>query len=251
MADEGEHDAPFDATEVPLTLEAADAPNQQTVEVAIYDHNDGQHVDHVALFHMGRVKTVGFSTLRKLWADGNAKGAMRLLSTRHQLDIERQHRLDVEDPDTSIGVGPHYLDFVMYVGDGPGLDAVLPHTSTDHTWRLSLNFSTMQQLWPNGRATRLPFDTRGRMMYVGRRLEEHVWLSMVPNEWLTSDRPNAAGVWPRLNAQTSAMASKHALMLVMFMAHAFSTLRVRDFSCREHYPDPLTRAKVNSVTDIL
>ncbi|KAG6370252.1 hypothetical protein JVT61DRAFT_12196 [Boletus reticuloceps] len=252
LADDGAHDAPFNATEVPLTLEAVDAPNQQSVEAAIYDHSEEQPVDHAALFHAERVNRVGFGTLRKLWTDGDAKGAMRLLSRRHQLTIERQHRLDVEDPDMSIGAGPHYLDFVMYVGDGLGLDAVLPNIATDHTWRLSLNFSTMQQLWPDGKPTRLPFDTRGRMMYVGRRMEEHVWLSMVPNEWLIPDHPlNATGAWPRLNVPTSAMESKHALMLVMFMAHAFSTLRVRDFSCREHYPEPLTRAKVNSVTDIL
>ena len=232
MANEGEHDAPFNATEVPLTLESVDAPNQQIVESVIYDHSKEQPVDHAALFHVERVKIVRFDMLRKLWVDGNAKGAMRLLSRQHQLDIGQQHRLDVDDPDMSIGVGPHYLDFVMYVGDRLGLDAVLPNIAMDHTWRLSLNFSTIQKLWPDGRATRLPFNTRGRMMYVGRRMEEHVWLSMVPNEWLIPDHKlNATGAWPQLNAPTSAMASKHVLMLVMFMAHVFSTLQVRDFSC--------------------
>lgn len=158
----------------------------------------------------------------------------------------------MEDPDVSISTGPHYLDFVLYIGDGLGLDAVLPNTVTDHNWTLSVDLSKTQALWPDGKPTQLPYDTKGRMLHIGKRLDEYVWLSMVPNEWLVPDHPlNATGAWPRLDAPTSAMATKHALMLVMFIAEAFSTLRLRDFSCREKYPEPLTRAKVNSVTDIL
>ncbi|KAH0826434.1 hypothetical protein J3R83DRAFT_5416 [Lanmaoa asiatica] len=177
---------------------------------------------------------------------------MRLLSRHRCLDIEPHHRVNIEDLDVAIGVGPHYLNYTMYVSACLGLDALLPNIGLDHTWQLQLNFSMIQCLWPDSKATHLLFDNSGHMMYIGRRLQEYAWIAMVPNEWLVPDHPiNATGAWPHLNAPTSAMTTKHALMLVMFMAHAFSTLRFQDFSCRVMYPEPLTCQKVNSVTNIL
>ncbi|KAH0826435.1 hypothetical protein J3R83DRAFT_5417 [Lanmaoa asiatica] len=40
LPDEGQHDAPFDATDVPSVLESVDAPDQCLVKAAIYDHGD-------------------------------------------------------------------------------------------------------------------------------------------------------------------------------------------------------------------
>ncbi|KAF8122097.1 hypothetical protein EV363DRAFT_1405218 [Boletus edulis] len=98
---------------------------------------------------------------------------------------------------------------------------------------------------------RLPFDVRGRMMCVSTRKEEDVWIAMVPNEWLDPDHPfNATGVWLQLTQPTSAMSSKHALMVIMFFAHAFDDMRLHDFACRDKYPEILTRRAVNDATDI-
>ncbi|KAH0834295.1 hypothetical protein J3R83DRAFT_11669 [Lanmaoa asiatica] len=228
LPDEGQHNAPFDATDVLSVLESVNALDQCLVEAAIYDHE--------------QLRTLGLDILCRLWIDRNSRGAMRLLSRHHHLDIEPHQRVDIEDPDIAVGVGPHYLNYTMYVGARLGLNALLPN----------LNFSMIQCLWLDSKATCLLFNNSGRMMYIGRRLQEYAWIAMMPNEWLVPDHPiNATGAWPHLNVPTSVMTTKHALMLVMFMAHAFSILRFRDFSCRVMYPEPLTHQKVNSATDIL
>lgn len=72
-----------------------------------------------------------------------------------------------------------------------------------------------------------------------------VWLSMV---WMWLEHGIAEYTYI---CNSITLKKKHALMLVMLMVHAFSTLQVRDFLCWEHYPKPLTQAKLSSVTDIL
>lgn len=253
LADDGDHDGPYNATDVPVRLSANDAPHQREIEAAVYDHGmDMTRDDHVALFYDAPVATTSFKKLRHLCERKDAKGALRLLSGRHRLEIDHDLVLDATREDVLPCVGPHYLDLVMYVGDRRGLDAVRPNDRVDHTWRCHLNFSGINRLWPDSKATRLPFDNHGRMMAVGTRKEEQVWIAMVPNEWLVPDHPlNATGAWPRLPDVTSAMSSKHALMLVMFFAHVFGEIRLTDFTCRQEYPEMLTRQAVNEASDIL
>ena len=60
LPNEGEQDAPFDAADVPSTLEALDASNQRVVEAAIYNHSNRQQQDHITLFHADHIKFLGF-----------------------------------------------------------------------------------------------------------------------------------------------------------------------------------------------
>ncbi|KAG6371988.1 hypothetical protein JVT61DRAFT_9006 [Boletus reticuloceps] len=254
LVDDGDHDIPYDATDVPLRLSANDAPHQREIEAAVYDHGvDMNREDHVTLFFDAPIKTTSFTMLRHIWKRNDTRSALRLLSGRHRLEIDEHFKLDTAAESNVVPtVGPHYLDLVMYIGDRRGLDAVRPNEDVDHTWRCRLNFSGIQRLWPDSKATRLPFDAHGRMMYIGSRKEEQVWLAMVPKEWLVRDHPfNMTGLWPRLADPTSAMSSRHALMLVMFFAHIFDDMRLTDFACRQEYPEHLSRDTVNEATDIL
>ncbi|KAF8441791.1 hypothetical protein L210DRAFT_3645009 [Boletus edulis BED1] len=252
LVDDGHHDVPYDATDVPIRLSANDAPRQQEIEAAVYAHGiDGNRDDHIALFHSAPIATTSFSSLRRIWERNDVKSALRLLSGRHRLEIDPHLTINTVDSNILPTVGPHFLDLVMYVGDRRGLDAVRPNDYVDHTWRCHLHFNGIQRLWSDSKPTRLPFDTHGRMMSIGTRKEEQIWIAMVPNEWLVPDHPfNATGIWPRLPDPTSAMSSKHALMLVMFFAHIFHAMRLNDFTCREQYPELLTRRTVNDATDI-
>ncbi|KAG1829891.1 hypothetical protein DFJ58DRAFT_848593 [Suillus subalutaceus] len=66
-----------------------------------------------------------------------------------------------------------------------------------------------------------------------------------------SEFPRQLAAYPALNAPSTALTQRHALMIVMFIAHAFTEMLLQDIHCRERYPVPLTRAAVKESTDIL
>ena len=250
--DDGDHDEPFDVTAVPRPLAAEDAPSQQEVEAAIYGHSDDQPIDHIMQFKSLRASSVSFNRLQHMKETSDRKGAMRLLSSRHRLEIDDEYKLDPTDRDTVVASGPHYLDFVMYIGARRGLDAVLPNVEVDGSWFMEFDTSMTMRLWPQGKSSKLPFDAHGRLLYIGKVRQEQVWISMVPNEWLQPDHPfNATGNWPVLRSRTTAMESDHASMVLMFIAKTFSDRRLQDFHCHDEYPWPLTRQSVNESTEIL
>ena len=116
LPDEGEQDAPFDATDVPSALEALYASNQRIVEAAIYNHSNRQQQDHITLFHADHVKSLGFNVLCTLWAKGDSRGAMQLLSQHCRLNVEDHHLVNANHLDVAVSMGPHFLDHTLYVG---------------------------------------------------------------------------------------------------------------------------------------
>lgn len=250
--DDGDHNEPFDVTAVPERLSAVDAPTQQDVQKAMYGHGNASIHDHVEAFNTARPAKISFNQLNALRENGDQKRAMRCLSGRHRLEIDDEHRLDPTDPNMVVAAGPHFLDFIMYVGARPGLDAVLPNTEVDPAWNLELNMSMPHRLWPSSKTSKLPFNPNGRLLYIGQRGQEQVWLAMAANEWFEEDHPfNATGNWTTLPSQTTAMETKHSLMLTMFIAKTFSDRRLQDFHCQTVYPDVLTRESVNDSTELL
>ncbi|KAG6369868.1 hypothetical protein JVT61DRAFT_13429 [Boletus reticuloceps] len=128
LVDDGDHDAPYDATEVPLRLSADDAPHQRDVEAAVYDHGAQlTRAEHIAMFRDAPISNTTFATLRRLCEQKDVKAALRLLSGRHRLEIDPNLIVDTSEPHIIPSVGPHFLDLVMYVGGRRGLDTALPY----------------------------------------------------------------------------------------------------------------------------
>ncbi|KAF8122098.1 hypothetical protein EV363DRAFT_1456829 [Boletus edulis] len=122
--DDGAHNVPYDATDVPLHLSANDAPLQREIEAAVYDHGiDENRDDQVALFYTTPIKSISFTRLQRLCQRNNVNGALCILSGRHRLEIDEALKVDTTQQNVVPAVGPHFLDLVMYVGDRRGLDA--------------------------------------------------------------------------------------------------------------------------------
>lgn len=250
--DDGDHDEPFDVTAVPELLNADDAPSQYEVQHAMYGHGDGQPSDHLTMFNSRRPTTIRFNELQLCRQRNSTQHAISTLSGRHQLLIEDDHRVDHTDPNTVLATGPHFLDFVMYIGGHQGLDSLSPNVEVDQTWSFQLDFSMIRRLWPKGKSSTLPFDSHGRLMHIGKVHQEQVWLVMAPNEWLQEDPNfNATGNWPILPAQTTAMETQHSMMIMMFIAKMLADRRVQDIHCNPEYPGALTCQDVNDACELL
>jgi hypothetical protein len=67
------------------------------------------------------------------------------------------------------------------------------------------------------------------MVYIGTRLQEQLWLAVVPPTSFESNHPdNAGAAYPALNEPSTALTQHHALMMINFIAHAFTEMRLQD-----------------------
>ncbi|KAG1795447.1 uncharacterized protein HD556DRAFT_1442303 [Suillus plorans] len=111
----------------------------------------------------------------------------------------------------------------------------------------SASISTCPSFAPN--VAYLSFNPIGRMVYIGMHLQEQLWLAVVPTTFFEPNHPdNARAAYPALNAPSTALTQHHALMIVMFITHAFTEMLLQDIHCRECYPVPLTHAAVKEST---
>ncbi|KAG2029409.1 hypothetical protein BDR03DRAFT_1018433 [Suillus americanus] len=257
----GEHDMdpdqepnniPFDVTELPKQLTTTDGHRQEEVQVALYQKQSDSTGDYIAKFNTAPVQTVTLSKLRSLHDKKDVKGAMSLLRHRRKLVVNDEHLVQQDSPNVIPRIGPHFIDHTLYVGSRRGLDAALPNILADHNWQIILNLTNTHRLWPDSNIACLPFNPLGRMMYIGTRLQEQLWLAMVPNTFFQHDHPaNGREQFPILDAPTSTLSQQHALMVIMFIAFALEDMRLQDIHCIERYPMPLTRINVKESTEIL
>jgi hypothetical protein len=63
------------------------------------------------------------------------------------------------------------------------------------------------------------------MVYIRIRLQEQLWLAVVPMSFFELNHPdNARAAYLPLNAPSTALTQSHSLMIVMFIAHTFSEM---------------------------
>ncbi|KAI5986662.1 hypothetical protein EDD15DRAFT_2200043 [Pisolithus albus] len=248
LADEGDHDVPFDVTEVPQQLEAMDGHHQADVNVSLYENDGAYGQDHVDKFKASAVKAIRLSTLRYMHENKRAMSAISLLKRRHRLEVDGEYVVNIHGANVVARVAPHYLDFVLYVGSRRGLDAALPNVDVDHTWSAKLKLNLGYRQWPESRQGALGFDPKGRMMYVGNRLEEQLWIAMLPNEYLEGAELRRV---VEMEGTGRAVSTQHRYMLTMFVAYVLDEMRHEDIACITPYPEPLTLESIKESTEIL
>ncbi|KAG2030241.1 hypothetical protein BDR03DRAFT_1017336 [Suillus americanus] len=250
--DEQPNNIPFDVSEFPRQLVARDGHVQEDVHTALYQQQAESDRDYVANFNTTPPRTVTLTKLRTMYRNKDSLGAMGMLSGRHRLAIGNEHTIPKDGPNVIPRVGPHYIDHTLYVGNRRGLDAAIPKIRADHNWQVTLDLANTHRLWPDSNVACLPFNPIGRMVYIGTRLQEQLWIALVPTSFFEPNHPdNAKATYPALNAPSTALTQNHALMIIMFIAYALDEMRLQDIHCRERYPVPLTRAAVKESTDIL
>jgi hypothetical protein len=245
-------DGHHDPAEIPQQMETLDAHTQDDVHADMYEQDERDSEDYVAAFRSRPTLEIKLSQLKRIYEMKDKRSALSLLADRHKVFINPKYLLDFKDPNVLTLVGPHHLDFTLYVGDRIGLDVVLPNLQYDHAFSVYLSFNRPNILFPSSDIKFLPFNPNGRMVKIGKRNQESIWLAMVPSTFLLPDHSdNLPGRFPILDAPTTALKPKHALMLTMFFSWALASMRFRDLHCITPYPTPLTRESVKASTDIL
>lgn len=205
---------------------------------------------HTEQFYLTSRKPVPLSTHRTNFINNNARAAINILKSRSSVTIDSDYKIDTSQDNVLIRFEEDFLDHILYLGNRIGIDAALPHSAviTDHSWHIDVTFSKMFKLWPDSKVS-LPFSTTGRMMYIGTRAQEEIWLCFVPRSLV--NLPNTQPDMTALQAPSTCLTAPHAYMTVMFFAHCLSKIHFRDIYCEQKYPEPPTRDNVRRETDIL
>ncbi|KAG9308204.1 hypothetical protein JVU11DRAFT_12216 [Chiua virens] len=241
-----------DPTALPDCMQADDAYSQDELHDVLYASSEGGADDYLMRYRKVPIKRTKLSTLRHLMETDDRKQAVSLLQRRRTIELDDEYLLDLDDSNVTPRVGPHYIDFTLYVGDQIGLSPVLPRRENDPTWSMRFSLNHTAELWPTADACHLPFHTAGRMLKIGTRLQENIWLAMVPTTYMERDHwDNVSGKYPRLGATTSALKPTHVLMVTTFFAFVLNEMRFCDIHYEVKYPEPLTREAVNQSTEIL
>ncbi|KAG6370410.1 hypothetical protein JVT61DRAFT_12131 [Boletus reticuloceps] len=271
LLDHAPADAPFDVAGVPDHMQADDAYAQTVIDKAILRSTrpDPADPDYEAEFRTAPLQPVYLITLKTWFEQKNHRAAINNLRQCSPIIINPDFCLSTTDDHIIPSIQGHFVDFVLYLGARLGLDAILPSTLVqhDHTWHVNLTFSNLFKQWPSTHSP-LPFSTTGRMLYLGSRAQEQMWLAFVPNSLL--EQPNAppdmspltnapAGLGPASGSTSSsstALSADHAYMIVMFFSYLLSEMHFHDIHCNDRYPVPIsyqsiTRSHRHSVSLIL
>ncbi|KAG6369786.1 hypothetical protein JVT61DRAFT_13553 [Boletus reticuloceps] len=237
-------------------MHADDAYAQTVIDEAIMRSTrpDTADPDFEAEFRNTALHQVHLITLKTLFQQKNHCAAISILKQRSPIVINQDFHLSTTDDHLIPFIQGHFVDFILYLSAHLGLDAILPSllVCDGHTWHLTLTFSNLFKQWPNTN-TSLPFSTTGRMLYLGSRAQEELWLAFVPNTLL--QQPNALPDMTPLataahgqSSMSTALSSDRAYMIVMFFASILSQMHFQDIHCNEDYPDPISYQSINNNT---
>ncbi|KAI6038204.1 hypothetical protein EDC04DRAFT_2896712 [Pisolithus marmoratus] len=252
LVDEGEHDVPFNVADVPQQLVTADAHTQREVHLGLYEQQPASGRDHVTKFKASGVKGMRMSTLKSMHDNKRAMAAVGLLRQRHRITMDGEYTVDVNGANMVACVGPHYLDYVLYVGSRRGMDAAIPRLEVDHHWNAKLQLNLSTRLWPDTQMRALPFNPEGWMMALGTCMDEQLWLAMALNMYFEEGYgENREEVIPVLESKMTALSTEHRYMMIMFIAHVLDSMRHEDIHCIVEYPEPLTLESIKASTEVL
>ncbi|KIJ57541.1 hypothetical protein HYDPIDRAFT_171645, partial [Hydnomerulius pinastri MD-312] len=200
--------APFDVGQVPDYQHVDDSIPQHEVLAAIQRETHSDR-DYAAAFNSMPTRARRLSSFKNYAEQGRAGHAIALLRDRSRIIVDEEYLLHRHDANVIPHVKEHFIDFVLYMGNRIGLDALLPplQVLVNHIFHVTWTFAQRNKLWPDSVGVNLSFSTTGRMIYLGRRFQEEFWIAFPPRG-LLEDVDELPDMAP-LDAPSSALTSRN------------------------------------------
>jgi hypothetical protein len=239
----------FNLADVPSTIEADDPVDQDDVLQAIFtDVGRGDHA--LRTYHNMDVTNVKLSTLANQYNIRNSAGSLNLLQRRGRVIVDDATCIPTESPNILWSAANHFLDYLLVVPMGSGMDACLSNTIVDHNYLLDLDLRQPFRQF-NAKYGKLGFSPEGRFLYIGRRGADEVWLSMCPKR---TNRGNDDDYMLSSKTGNTCMTPSHSKMLIMFVVYLISTISNKSVDLIKRYGSDLTTLdgwKVEETTTLL
>ncbi|KAI9429358.1 hypothetical protein H4582DRAFT_2150251 [Lactarius indigo] len=175
---------PTDITEIPdeLSVEADDRIKQSEVLNMIIASNyevDG-NIDN---FNNKEVKRIDLSELKKLYER----------KARTRIKIDEEFCVEARSGNVGIRTNKTMIDYHLTIGNRIGLSAILPNVANSHRFSFELDLGKPYREF-KGKHAMVGFDTKGRFLFIGRAMNEDVFVAMAPNEFLRG-KTGTARAW--------------------------------------------------------
>lgn len=218
---------------VPPPLESSDSIPQETALESIFEEQPGSFDQALEDYRNTRTSTVKLSTLRDHYNNDNLVAAINLLRGRRRLHIDSNLTMPYNHPQLKYSSDQHFLDYLLVVPTGPGLDAILPNLKHDAHYEFRLDLSRPHWRFRVDPAP-LGFDPAGRMMYIGEYRQEAVFLAF-PDRAEIGLATNPQAV--RQSGQSTQMDPVRSRFVVSMFASLLDVMKFRDFEVhKKGYP---------------
>lgn len=159
------------------------------------------------------------SRLQRQYENGDPK-IVDLLSNRHKIMVDKKFKLEFGKQEIYLDASQTMIDYQLVVANSIGFHILLPNVANDHRFGFNMDLKHPYKQF-KGKHGMVGFDTKGRMLYIGRCNNEDVYLTMAPNEFLAGHfEPCPAGH----STGSSIMSRRHYRQIVMMLAHFVSMI---------------------------
>jgi hypothetical protein len=178
------------------------------------------------------------------------KNVVSLLAKRHEIKVDDEFCLKMGAGQLSMDTKESMIDYHLTVANCVGLSPLLPNARSDHTFGFKMDLKKQIREF-KGKHAMLGFDPAGRMLFIGTRDTEDVFLAMAPNEFLHGHIIKAS---PHKKAkESSRMSRRHYRQTLMMIAHFLGKLPNHSYRTVHEFTQNLDTEETNfhSVTDAL
>ena len=213
---------PTDATEIPEAFtNDEDAPPQQE---EVLKQMMGTGLADIDQFDELVRKPVKLSQLKKAYEQREER-TLNMLDRRWGVQIDESLCLRPGTGTVMMYTDATNLDYHLTVANSIGLSALLPNTRTSIQFTFEMDLKKPYREF-KGKHGMVGFDTRGRMLYIGKCMSEDVFLAMAPRSFISSkgeacDAGYSTGI--------SQMSRRHSRMVTLMLLHFLTMIEHRSF----------------------
>src|ERR1700721_1707212 len=113
-----------------------------------------------------RRRPIKLSKLAFQYSAKKKSGVLNLLRNRTFVELDDKVTVPNESPDILWSASKHFLDYLLVVPMGPGMDACLTNAIVDHNFTLELDLRQPHRQF-KAKYGKIGFPPEGRLLYIG------------------------------------------------------------------------------------
>lgn len=194
------------------------------------------------------LRTVNLSDLERNYTKQRTSAACSMLSHRTRILIDPHLMVQPAEDQLVWSSERSAIDFMLCVGDRIGFDAVIP-METNRLWTVCISLRSPYRDFKCKYGC-LGFDPAGRMLHLGQRDGEDIWLGMLPQSFLDGYDEDLPAAY---SSGDTRMTARHYRQIVMVIALVLHRMQRRAFYCHNIYEIDLDSSspQFENFTDVL